>query len=685
MSFLFSQNTQIVSDLAPGGEFSKPVGHAVEILKRDMEDTLLPASADMPENRIVLEKAQGCPQESYEIASGGGEIRITFSDDLGGVYALLFLSREFLGIQPLDWWSGRVARRHSEMFVEVPDGTWTSPVYAVRFRGWFINDEVLFTGWHVEEGERAAVWRRVMETVLRMGGNMIIPGTDRGFDGEVLYRMAAERGLWITHHHSEPLGARMFSRVYPDLEPSYLKHRDLFEGLWRESVEKWKDCHVLWTIGFRGQGDHAFWDDDGGAYDTDEKRGALISEVMARQMEIVREKVPDAVFCTNLYGEIMDLYRKGCLQVPGEVIRVWGDNGFGKMVSRRQGNTNLRVNSMPEEHAQGANGVYYHVSFYDLQAANHITLLQNPPSMIAGELQELLRRGGGDYWNINTGSVKPHLYMLHLISALWEKGEKCNVDEVTRGFARTYYGSEQVADLFLKYGETGIHYGPNEDDRAGDQYYHWPLRALAHALLSGQTSSPVRSLLWASPEESFEGQLRCLAETVRDGGKRWNAFLWECERISLEFSGECRQLLQDSLMLAATIHKTGCQGLYDFCQSCLHAMRGDFLQAALWCDAALQCHREGLRALQAAEHGRFTHIYRNDCFTGVAVTVRVLETVRGYLRIRGDSEELYDWEKKYLLPPEDVKISLQSHRTVQLGDDELFDRLRGEVALKDIL
>ncbi len=31
---------------------------------------------------------------------------------------------------------------------------------------------------------------------------------------------------------------------------------------------------------------------------------------------MVREQIPDAVFCTNLYGEILELYREGCLQIP---------------------------------------------------------------------------------------------------------------------------------------------------------------------------------------------------------------------------------------------------------------------------------------------------------------------------------------------------------------------------------
>ena len=43
---------------------------------------------------------------------------------------------------------------------------------------------------------------------------------------------------------------------------------------------------------------------------------------MKKQYAMVREQIPDAVFCTNLYGEILELYREGCLQIPGDVILI---------------------------------------------------------------------------------------------------------------------------------------------------------------------------------------------------------------------------------------------------------------------------------------------------------------------------------------------------------------------------
>ena len=77
--------------------------------------------------------------------------------------------------------------------------------------------------------------------------------------------------------------------------------------------------------------------------------------------------------------------------------------------------------------------------------------------------------------------------------------------------------------------------------------------------------------------------------------------------------------------------------------------------------------------------GRFTHLYRNDCFVNVRLTVQVLESVRSWLRIRGDGERMYDWEKAYLTPESEKRVTLQSHRTCQLSDEEMCRLMRGEI------
>ena len=670
-SFILSLSTRIVAD-----ENRPAVRHAVRVLQRDMRDCLRKGG---PENTIRLIICPSLAPETYQAEAAPSEITLRCGDDLGAAYALLSVSERFLHVKPLGWWMGLTPEKQDT--AAVPCRKWESPSFRVRFRGWFVNDEVLFSGWHSEENARAEVWERVFETVLRCGGNMVIPGTDRGFDGAVLNEMALERGLWLTQHHTELLGAKMFARVYPDLQASYTLYPEKYEALWQEAIDRYAGRRVIWAVGFRGQGDRAFWEDDA-AMDTAAGRGAFIAKVMRRQMELVRARDPQARFCTNLYGEMMALYRDGHLPVPEGVIKLWGDNGFGKMVSRRQNNDNPRTDAMPAGNEPGENGIYYHVSFYDLQAANHITPLQNPPQMIADELKAVLDRGADTLWNINVGSVYPHPFLLDLVSRLWKTGEY-DAESAARDFAAQYYGDGRLGCLMTGYAESAVFYGPHADDRAGDQFYHWPLRALAHALLRGETEAPVDSLRWAAECPSFREQVIRLAEAVRPGIGSWRDYLRKvrsCLDLLEASDPAAAGRLRDRESLYGLIHQTGCEGLYSFCQACVHALQGDDLQAMLWTDRALQCHLQALDAMDRVR-GRFAHIYRNDCFAGVSVTVRVLKAVRAWLRIRGDGEYLFRWEKQYLVPRAEALLSLQSHRTVQLSDEKLCLRLRGEIAL----
>lgn len=672
-AFILSLKTKICAD-----DTFPAIRNAAEILKRDMAERL---TGSGPENTIRVELDAGMAAETFRAEVKNDEIRLTCGDDLGAVYALLSVSERLLKVRPLDWWMETKPVRCRT--VEASCGEWHSPAYRVRYRSWFINDEVLFTGWHAEENQRAEVWKRAFETILRCGGNMVIPGTDREYDGFILNSMALDMGLWITQHHSEILGSRMFGRVYPDLIPSYTLYPEKFEGLWQEAIDRYAGRRVVWCIGFRGQGDHAFWDDDDAGFDTDAKRGAFISAVMRRQMEMTLARDPEACFSTNLYGELMVLYRQGYLKVPENVIKIWGDNGFSRMVSRRQGNLNPRADAMPGEQETGRNGIYYHVSFYDLQAANHITMLQVPPRMVTEELSRVLERKADTLWNINVGSMKPHMFMLEVVSRMWRDGA-CDVQETAREFAEAYYGCADAAPVLTEYADAAVRYGPNPDDLAGDQYYHWPLRAMARALLRGETDRPVDSMRWAAGDRPFPEQIRAFATVLRPGIQSWEKYLRLCRHTKEGMTEENALKLQQTMELYGLIHVEGCRSFYAFCQACMHSLNGNDLQAYLWTDNALQATLRVLRKMDALS-GRFAHLYDNDCFTGVRVTAEVLKGVRAWLRIRGDCEQLYDWEKKYLIPVGETRVTLQSHRTQQLSDEELCRRLRGLITPEEAI
>lgn len=206
--FLLNRNTEIRYEISKA-----PVIGAVEILKRDIKKVLLPG--ELPQTEIRLVEVAGMEEEAFQIRVEK-EMVIEASDDLGFVYGLLYISEKYLGIKPFWFWMNQEIE--PKEVINVDTGVYDSPVYAVKYRGWFFNDEVLLTHWSIAN-DGVEPWRMAFEALLRCGGNMVIPGTDKV--GRKNRQLAADMGLWLTHHHAEPLGAEMFARAYPEKRPSY--------------------------------------------------------------------------------------------------------------------------------------------------------------------------------------------------------------------------------------------------------------------------------------------------------------------------------------------------------------------------------------------------------------------------------------------------------------------------------
>ena len=455
---------------------SAPVQRAADILRRDLQMTLDPS--DRPGAEIRLQNAQSSlPAECYVLTAQPEDnaLMLTAGDERGFIYGVLEISRRFLGVRRFWFWNDQ--RFVPRDCADVPeDFCLESTPFAVRRRGWFVNDEVLIHAWKVDRSSQRP-WEMAFEALLRCGGNMVIPGTDRN---SKKYRdLAASMGLIITHHHAEPLGAEMFARAYPELNASFAEYPEKFRGLWERALEEQKDCEVVWNLGFRGQGDRPFWEDDP-QYATPKARGELMGRLIREQYDMVQARFPRAACATNLYGETMELYRDGYLQIPKEIIKIWADNGFGAMGSRRHGNHNPRIPAYPQEGDTGAHGIFYHVSFYDLQAANHITMLPNPPEFVAKTLRTVLDRNMTDYWIVNCSNVKPHVFTLDLIAKLWRDGE-VNVEEQIQDYCSRYYiplFAGEIAACFRAYYRAALAYGPNPDDHAGEQFPNYVPRML---------------------------------------------------------------------------------------------------------------------------------------------------------------------------------------------------------------
>ncbi|OXM83351.1 hypothetical protein CF651_26645 [Paenibacillus rigui] len=671
--------------IAVQGKVTSAIGHGLRMLIRDLHTVLgeMPEMGSHPTGwaqiviRYVLPE-DGCPDEPeafgfrFKESASGPCMEIIGRDELALVYGMLYFTERYLGVQPFWFWADQCLPQQKR--IEIACESYDSLPSKVRFRGWFVNDEVCLIGWKEPYPPTREVWLHVFEALLRCRGNMVIPGTDLPKTG-VHFEVAEEMGLWITHHHAEPLGAEMFLRAYPGKNASYKEAPELFERLWTKAIEKQKDKKILWVLSFRGQGDKPFWENDP-SFDTPEKRGAMISRVIRKQYDMIGAAVKEPVYCAALYGEIAELYKEGYVELPDDVIKVWADNGYGRMVSRRHGNLNLRIPSLPAEEDTGKHGIYYHVTFHDLQASNHLTMFPGSAAFIRQEVEGAFAAGADQYLLLNCGNIRPHVYMLDLLRVLWNEG-KVDAEAHLEQFVSSYYtsGLKELAGLYRSYTEAAVAYGPNPDDLAGDEYYHHPARRIIGHWLQGQGAVADERLLWATGECSFLEQVRSFEQRCSEGLAQWTAWLDRCDKVIAGLAEEDKQRAADHLRFHGALHRSGCEGFLWLCRAYAAYAEGRYPQAFVCASLSMRGYEEGLHVLRAAEHGKWNRFYSADWLTNIESTVRNVDTVRRFLRMHGDSPEFFLWYKEFLMPETEKHIYLENTHRNPLSDDELAERL----------
>ena len=694
--------SRIIADF----EMSECVQIAANAVMRDIKNTCIRCEENGQSNEgfgdILLQKVakEEIQSECFEVSvtssdasattcgsTSSQQLTVSASDDLGPIYGLYHISKTFLGVNEFWFWNEQELIREKEHVVP-EDYSYRSEPFKVRFRGWFINDEVLFDGWNPEidgQVDESFPWKMAFEALLRCGGNMTIPGTD--FNAHKYKDLARRYGLWITHHHAEPLGARMFSRAYPELEPSYDKHPDLFKGLWQEGIDAQKNCKVIWNLGFRGQGDRPFWADDP-AYDTEKARGELMSSLILEQYNMVKASDPAAICCTNLYGETMELYRDGYLSFPEDVIKIWADNGFGKMVSRRQGNHNPRVPALPDKDDTSAHGIYYHASFYDLQAAAQMTMLPNSPEFVAKELSEVYAHGADDFWIINCSNVKPHTYYLDFIAKMWKNAR---ADGYLSKYVGAYYKTsfapeiEKAYKLWPKYAPQ---YGPNEDDHAGEQFADHGARMLACGFIreyrqqDPEKTAPLPELSWCIDAPYLLEQTRWLEKKYNDATAGYKEYLDLCMSVKekLKASGDSRaaEIFDDSLICQIQYLYYSYLGALHISRAVLKCLSGrqdedKYIEAFYQAGLAAKTFGDGYDTMRSHEHGIWKNFYENDCEADIRQSAFVAKSLMSYLRVLGDGPHFYKWQRMFQQDAGGDKVLLILRLKAHLTDDEIWE------------
>jgi len=600
-----------------------PVAGSVSIVLGDEDDDVAPADHDST-------------PEAFSITSGGDNpqvIRLAGSDMRGTIYAIYQFSQQYLGVDPMYYWTDHEPARHSA--IQLParlDDRFPAPVF--RYRGFFINDEDLLTGWAPGEakdhsGISLAVWNKICETILRLRGNMIVAGT-WPFPNDPQDHVVEERGLLLNQHHAEPLGVN-FSRWPHDVPYNFTADPQYIENAWKNAVAAYpKDQKILWEIGLRGLSDQPYSALDPSVRGNEQAQGRVISKAIAEQIRIVRAKYPNAVFITDLWMEGNQLMRQGYLKIPPGVITVWADSGYGYMGDDGQ--------------AGPGQGAYIHVAMYNTRA-NQLSEL-TPVSRIFDSLGRFQKAGATAFLLVNTSDIRPVTMGASAVLDFGWKGASIGTsDQFYRDWSSEEFGAKaaaQVAAVYKAYFEAPASLPGTPVRPYGDNYYH---TVASEMLRSALIQYPIYHLpgqdpFWTQPgvgpipydsDRAFE-QAEREVKNCGDAAPRWDAVWKQAEAAEPLVAADRRLFYQAGVLTMIAINRESNRMLLALSQAVVALHNGDHATAAAKTNEALQAIDAIQMSESKAEYGKWKNWYHGDWLTGVDRTRQLVEDFAAWLR-----------------------------------------------------
>lgn len=633
---------RVTIDLATA---SGPVARAAHDLAVDLELVLgiAPAFGKSPASNdgLLIEirtTGQG-ERETFSLIRRGRTITLSGADMRGTIYAIYQFSQDYLGVDPMYFWTDNVPARRGT--IDMPDGTdrhFPKPVF--DYRGFFTNDEDQLTGWApAKPGQQTniapAVMDKVYETLLRLKANMVVPST-WPFPDDLQIKAASARGLIVNQHHATPVG--MNAARWPDKVPyNFTDHPDILRNAWRNAVELYdRDQEILWTVGLRGLSDMPYSALDPSVAGDDEKMGAIVGRAIAEQMRIVRARFPSAKFVTNLWSEGAALMRSGHLHIPDDVIIAWPDQGWGLVRDDGQ--------------VSKGQGFYYHVAMLNGRA-NQLSEMV-PVDRIRSEFKRFIDAGATRFALVNVSDLRAVTMTAKTTMDLAWGGisDSRGAEDIYRTWAAVQFGAkavEPMADFYETYFQT-IPHAPSGDGYGdgmefGDQHYHQTTREL---LLRTMVSPPyyrsfAQTPKWRelqifdlnddTPGKWIDETIARESSMCRSAAPRWDALLQKTAPIERRVAAGRRDYFRYAVLTMIAVNRNSNAMLASACEAVTAARAGRIEEARHATEAAIAQIDELDRFRAYGTYGKWQHWWRGEWLTNVASTRDHLETFRKWL------------------------------------------------------
>lgn len=440
------------------------------------------------------------------------EILVCSGADLrGSIYAMYAFSRIVLGVEPLHYFTDQVIEFRGP-YLYIDEINFDSGVPTFVYRGMFTNDEDLLGAFNPDPLGKsvfsADTWDKILEALLRLGGNLIIPGT-ASFPDEMCWQMANARGVIAEAQHFTVLGTMTWS--WPEGIPySYHLTPEIQKYVWDANIAANEGRDIIWTVGYRGRNDYAFWVDEP-EFNTSKARGEVITAAVKAQVDAVHDSESrDAdVTATYLWDEMVQLMLSGDFIVPDGTIKVYTDSFPGCS------GCGIVEPSIAELVGPG-DGLYYHVMMENF----HMNQLTEglPPSTFFTQVRHFVNRKATKYFMLNVSDMRPvTMSMEYIFRFLWNPEyyphdpvcaqRKVFVDWALLQFTDDLVLAEKIADVLDGYFD--VSYISSDTARKGEQHLSQTIRDV----LSGEEQDSLDALAFVT--EPLQ-QWRALIPVVLD-------------------------------------------------------------------------------------------------------------------------------------------------------------------------
>jgi len=611
-----------VADLV--SDVQKITGKTLQVV--DADGAVVLVSLNRPASATLLEKiAPGFGDgikgkwEAYRVETVGDRLIIAGSDERGTIFGLYAFIEKYLGVDPLWYWASRPPKKRAKLAwdnVKINSG---EPTF--KFRGWFINDEDLLTGWKLSNERRRLVhyyfhlpiadevYEKVFEAALRLRCNLIIPGSyidlEAACDRKIV-EAATRRGLFVSQHHTQPLGvsAFCFRNYWHDRgqkpEFSYTKNARAMETVWEHYARLWaRYPNIIWQLGLRGAADRAFWTADLHAPKTDRERGDLISRAIARQWELVRNVTGGTPPATaTLWAEGSDLHAKEHLKFPDGVAVVFADEGSTQ---------EMQADFHTIARQPGRNyGVYYHAAFW----GDGPHLVQGVSlDKIARNYAAIIGKGDTYYSILNVGNIREVILQIEAIAEITRSGADFAHDAFLRRWCARRFGEAVADDVARVYQAFFAAFVPLSEK--GN-------RLMLDGIPRGIGKSLLATALDRDMFPAYGGRAELYKTLDRyqplaaASARNFRAVTEQAKRTLSRISADRQPFFTDNLLVQAEIMSGLCLWLEELCKGIRAFITLDVSKAAAHAGRAADVLGGALEYRKRAEWGPWANWYRGD-------------------------------------------------------------------------